>query len=73
MDNLPLLFFLSPESAAVGAILAVLVLACYLIYLGIHGITKKESILWSVLKILGGLLTCAMFLGSLVYYYNKNK
>ena len=50
MSDFPIFMFLTPESAAIVALLAVLFLACYLIYLGISGMIKKQSILWEFLQ-----------------------
>ena len=73
MSDFPIFMFLTPESSAIVALLAVLFLACYLIYLGISGMIKKQSILWSILKLFGGLLICTMFSGGLFLLIRKQK
>jgi hypothetical protein len=66
-----LLFFLTPDTLAIGAILAVLVVSCYLIYDGIRGMIKKESMGKSIGEFLGGLVICGLFIGGLVYFIKK--
>ena len=40
-------------------------------YLGINGMIKKESMLWAILKFIGGLVICALFTGGFVYFIKK--
>lgn len=69
MSDFPILIFTTPQDAAFVAVAIILALSCYLIYLGIHGMIKQQSIAWSVTYLLGGLSICAMFVGTLIYFY----
>ena len=62
---------ITPEAAAVGLVFAILGLACYLMYIGVNGMIKRESILTSIFKFIGGLVLCISFMGGSVYFIKK--
>jgi len=72
MSDFPIFLFLTPEAAAFAAVMTILGLACYLMYIGVMGFVRKESTIKSVLKLFGGLVICAMFTGALFYYFKEN-